>query len=166
MLCVKLQSMSETTGDPREETPHRVQRRRFRGPIEAAVWPGVVIFLAYAGYGLGMLFQSARFSRTPAYGNLTQVLDIHIWAVIHLIVAALFAAYVSLIASRLFGIIVHIYGLIVVGTWWLAFVIRWLTDESTTIVNVVSWGVLLLIMGRSASLIPTASRPGMRRVTD
>jgi len=156
----------DATEDQFDAGHHWMRRRHFGGHVEAAVWPGAVICLAYTGYGLGMLFQSARFSRTPAYGNLTQILDIRVWAVLHLMAALLFAAYVLVVASRLFGIVVHIYGLTVVGAWWLAFVIRWLTDESTTIVNVVSWGVLLLITGRSASLIPTASRPGIRRVTD
>jgi hypothetical protein len=146
-------------------SPHG-SRRRFGGHLEAAVWPGVVAGLAYAGYGLGMLIQPARFSATPAYGNLTQILDIRIWAAVHLVAAILFAAYVSLITGRLFGIVVHIYGLAVALAWWLAFVIRWLTDESTTVVNIVSWGMLLLIMSRSASLIPIVSRPGARRVAD
>jgi hypothetical protein len=156
-------------GDSREVT-HHVRRRRFRGHVEIAVWPGILIWVAYTFYGLGMLLQPARFSATPAYGNLTQILDIRIWGAMYLVVAVLFALYAALVISRWLAIIVHMSGIIVTLSWEVAFVIRWLTDPSTTAVNPVSWGVLLLLMGRSASLVPKASRPvafpEVRRVTD
>lgn len=133
--------------------------RSFRGHIEPGVWPGVVISIAYLGFGFGMLFQPRRFSSTPAYGNLVEVFDIRIWGGCHLLAAVLLAVYISLHTSRHFGIVAHIVALVVTGVWWLAFVIRWLTDENTTVVNVVSWLVFLLVIARSASLIPVAVRP-------
>ena len=136
-----------------------MKRRSFRGHIEPGVWPGVVIAIAYLGFGFGMLFQPDRFSSTPAYGNLIEVFDIRIWAGCYLVAAVLLAFYISLHTSRLFGIIAHIVALIVTSVWWLAFLIRWLTDDKTTVVNVVSWLVFLLVIARSASLIPVAVRP-------
>lgn len=132
--------------------------RSFRGHIEPGVWPGVVIALAYLGFAAGMLFQPERFSSTPAYGNLIDVLDIRVWGACYLVTALLLSGYISLLTSRLFGIVAHTVTLIVTGVWWLAFVIRWLTDDSTTVVNMVSWLVFLLVTARSASLIPVAVR--------
>jgi hypothetical protein len=122
--------------------------------IEPAVWPGALICVAYTVYGLGMVLQPGRFESTPAYANLTKMLDIRLWGVQYLVVAALFAVYTLLTTGRLFGIVVHILGLIVTAVWELAFIIRWLTDSHTTIVNVGSWLVLTLVIARSASLIP------------
>ena len=135
-----------------------LHRRSFRGHIDPAVWPGVVIGVAFLCFALGMLLQPGRFYATPAYGTLTQVFNIRVWGALYLVVAALLGIYVSFFTPRLFGIVVHIVGLIVTSVWWLAFVIRWLTDDKTTVVNVASWLVFLLVIGRSASLIPMASR--------
>jgi hypothetical protein len=136
----------------------RLRFRSFRGHIDPAVWPGALIGLAFTFYGLGMIGQPGRFSATPAYGNVIEVLDIRWWGVVYLTSAVLFIIYTVLMTSRLFGIITHTAGLIVTGVWWLAFIIRWLTDANTTIVNVTSWLVLLLIIGRSATLIPVTDR--------
>jgi hypothetical protein len=147
------------SGNQREVPRRHVRRRRFRGHVEIAVWPGILICLAYTFYGLDMLLQPTRFSATPSYGTLTQILDIRIWGGMYLAVAVLFALYAALVISRGLAIIVHMVGIIITLSWEMAFVIRWLTDPSTTAVNPVSWGVLLLLIGRSASLIPVASRP-------
>jgi hypothetical protein len=136
----------------------RSHLRHFRGRIEIAIWPGIAVAFAYALYSLGMLTQPERFSNTPAYGTLTQMLHIQVWGLVYLVTAGLFAVYAAFVVSRTTAIIVHIVGLIVTTVWWLAFVIRWLTDEGTTIVNVVSWGVFLLLIGRSASLVPVGLR--------
>jgi hypothetical protein len=104
-----------------------------------------------------MLLQPNRFRATPAYGNLTQVLNIQTWGWLHLVVAVLFAAYITFLINRLMGILVHIYAIAIAGAWFVAFVIRWCTDHSTTVVNIVSWGVLLLLMGRSAALVPVVT---------
>jgi hypothetical protein len=105
-------------------------------------------------YGLGMVLQSTRFDATPAYRNLSQMLDIRLWGVAYLMTAIMFSVYTLLTTGRLYGIITHIVALVVTGIWLLAFVIRWLTDSGTTVVNVGSWLVLTLIIARSASLIP------------
>jgi hypothetical protein len=141
-----------------EEGSLIMKLRSFRGHIEPGVWPGAVIGVAYLGFALGMIFQPGRFYTTPAYGTLTQVFDIRIWGAVYLVTAVLLGAHASLHAGRLFGIVAHILALIVTSVWWLAFVIRWLTDDKTTAVNVISWLVFLLVIARSASLIPMATR--------
>lgn len=135
---------------------------RWRGwekHIDPAVWPGALICVAYTCYGLGMVLQPARFLSTPAYGNLTQVLDIRVWGLMYLVSAALFAVYTVLVTNRAVGVVVHVVGLIVTMVWLMAFVVRWLTDENTTVVNVASWLVLTLVIARSATLIPVAQPP-------
>lgn len=132
----------------------RVRWRSLPHHIEPGVWPGALICVAYTVYGLGMVLQPVRFTTTPAYGTLTQVLDIRWWGVLHLVVAALFGAYTVVVTGRLFGIITHIVGLIVTVVWFMAFIVRWLTDANTTVVNVASWLVLTLLIARSATLIP------------
>ncbi len=143
-----------------EPEGHVVKWRNFRGRIDPAVWPGALICVTYTLYSLGMILQPSRFSATPAYGNLTQVLDIEVWGIAYLLVAGLFAIYVAAVTQRMFGVIVHILGLIVTGYWLMAFIIRWLTDDATTVVNVASWLVLTLLLARSAALLPAATVRG------
>jgi hypothetical protein len=138
-----------------------LRHRSFRGHIEPGVWPSVVIAFAYLGFALAMLLQPRRFYSTPAYGTLTQVFDIRIWGVCYLVAAVVLGLYSSLITSRSFGIAAHTVSLVVTVVWWLAFVIRWLSDSSTTAVNVISWLVFLLVIARSATLIPQAKGGGL-----
>lgn len=136
-----------------------VRWRGFRGHIEPGVWPGVVIAIAYLGLGLDMLLQPDRFSSTPAYGTLTQVLNIRIWGGCYLLAALLLTVFVSLITNRQYGVIAHTASGAVTLVWWLAFVVRWATDPHTTVVNVISWGVFLAVIIRSMTLIPMAVEP-------
>jgi hypothetical protein len=133
--------------------------RHYNWRIDMAVWPGALIALAYTIYGLGMVLQPRRFGGTPSYGNLTQLLDIRVWGAMYLAMAVLFGVYTLLLTARTFGIVTHMIGLTVTGTWLVAFLIRWLTDPNTTVVNVASWLVLTLLIARSATLIPASARP-------
>lgn len=130
--------------------------RSFRGHIEPGVWPGVVIAIAYLGLGFDMLLEPERFSTTPAYGNLTQVLDIRIWGGFYLLAALLLAVFASLVTNRQYGVIAHVASGAITLVWWFAFIIRWRTDPNTTAVNVVTWGVFLIVIIRSMTLIPMA----------
>lgn len=132
--------------------------RHYHWRVDMAVWPGALICIAYTMYGLGMEIQPQRFSATPAYGNLTQILDIRWWGAMYLVVAVLFGIYTLLVTNRMFGIVTHLLGLAVTGMWLLAFLIRWVTDQNTTVVNVASWLVLLLVIARSATLIPAGEQ--------
>lgn len=124
--------------------------------IDPAVWPGALICVAYTVYGLGMVMQPARFASTPAYGILTQLLDIRWWGGAYLLIAGLFAVYTVVVTGRVFGIVTHMLALLVTAMWLLAFIVRWLTDSNTTVVNVASWLVLTLLIARSATLITEA----------
>jgi hypothetical protein len=141
-----------------------VRFRGFRGHIEPGVWPGVVIAIAYLGLGLDMLLQPDRFSKTPAYGTLTAVLDIRIWGACYLAAAVLLAIFASLVTNRQYGVLAHIASGTITLVWLLVFIIRWKSDPNTTAVNVVSWSVFLTIIIRSLTLVPMAveARPPAR----
>lgn len=44
------------------------------------------------------------------------------------------------------GLIAHILPVLLAVTWWMAFLIRRITDDRTTIVNVGSWAVMIAIL--------------------
>lgn len=111
-------------------------------------WPTVTVTVAYTLLGLGMLGQPARFDRTPAYGNLTQIVDVQIWGGAYLGVAALLMVYL-LRPDRLTAILAHTAGAALTLIWLTAFIVRFATDPGTTIVNVVSWLVFALLLIRS-----------------
>jgi hypothetical protein len=133
-----------------------IRFRGFRGHVEPGVWPGAVIAVAYFGFGLDMLLQPDRFSKTPAYGTLTAVLDIRIWGACYLTAAVLLTVFVSLVTNRQYGVIAHIVSGTITLMWLLVFIIRWQTDPNTTAVNVVSWSVFLIVIVRSLTLVPMA----------
>lgn len=136
-----------------------LQLRHYHWRIDLAVWPGALICIAYTIYGLGMVLQPRRFSATPAYGNLTKLLDIRWWGVLYLVMALMFGLYTVFLTHRTFGIATHLIGLAVTGYWLVAFLIRWVSDSGTTVVNVGSWLVLTLLIARSFTLIPAAAVP-------
>ena len=111
----------------------------------AVTW---TVVIADTALGAGMLFQPERFSRTPSYGNLIAIAPAQVWGVAYVAVAAGLVAWrVSLRPAV--GVIAHMAVAGLTFGWFCAFVIRYLTDSSTTIVNVVTWGVLLSLVARS-----------------
>jgi small-conductance mechanosensitive channel len=105
---------------------------------------------AYVLIGAGLLIQPNRFSRTPAYGNLIRVFPAQTWGVIYLVIAAGLALWVLGRVPAWWGIAIHTVAITLVSGWLLAFVVRWITDDSTTIVNVASWSIFLLLTIRSS----------------
>ena len=103
-------------------------------------------------FGIALIFQSGRWQRTPAYGNLLQIFPAHVWGIIHLVIAALIFLGL-MIRVRIFSIFAHTFAFVLLATWAGAFVIRYLTDANTTIVNVVSWAVYLFLLVWSGKLI-------------
>jgi hypothetical protein len=124
------------------------------------IWPGVAVAGAYFLLGLGMIAQPGRFVRNSPYGNLIQILPMQVWGGMYVTVAALFAVY--LMADRLqltLSIIAHAAGFMLTGVWLTAFMVRYVTDPTTTISNIVAWLVYLLLLIRSVALAPTIVRP-------
>lgn len=129
-----------------------IGRPRFRGRTSS----GMMVTLAFAVFGLDLLGQPGRWSRTPAYGNLLQIAGAHVWGVVYLAAAVLMGCYLIFTTRRWFAVIAHTATFILAAMWLVAFLIRWLTDSGTTVVNVVSWSVFTALVCRSAVGIDVA----------
>lgn len=112
--------------------------------------PLTVVGIAFLALAFGLLVQPLRFERTPAYANLLSVLPQSIWGILYLVVAAVIGASVLLWRHRVFSVVAHTLTFSLVGAWLAGFVVRYVTDDATTIVNVVSWSVLLYLTVLSA----------------
>lgn len=107
----------------------------------------------FTAIGLALLFQPGRFANTPSYANLLELLPQWGWAVIYLAVAALKVSAIWRYSIRSLVVAAHMGAIALEGVWWIAFVIRYLTDNGTTVVNVVSWSVFLYLSVRSALML-------------
>lgn len=103
--------------------------------------------------GFTLIFQPHRYDNTPSYANLLEIMPQLYWGLIYILVALLYTAGIIQPHSRPLLVLVHTAGSILFVSWLLAFVVRWLTDNGTTVVNVVSWGVFLSLVVRSAVLV-------------
>jgi hypothetical protein len=117
---------------------------------------GLVILLII--FGLALVFQSRRWSHTPAYGNLLQIFHAPIWGFVYLGAATLLLVGL-LLEVRSVNIAGHTLAFILLATWELAFFVRWVTDPFTTIANVVAWGYYLSLLMRSANKLRKPALP-------
>jgi hypothetical protein len=102
--------------------------------------------------GLALVFQSSRWSHTPAYGNLILILSADVWGFIYLVAALLMIVALAL-NHRVVSKVAHTGAFIIFAVWEGAFIIRYLTDSATTVANVVAWAAYLFITIRSSQLI-------------
>jgi hypothetical protein len=105
------------------------------------------VFLAI---GLTLWFQPERYANTPSYANLLDILPQHAWATMYVVVAVVKAAAMWQYMSRVLTVMAYTLGVALVVVWLAAFVVRYLTDDGTTIVNVCSWATYLFLIVRSA----------------
>lgn len=110
--------------------------------------------------GLALWFQPERFANTPSYANLLVILPQHVWSVIYLTASALKILSIWRYSIRALVIGTHTIAVMLVSAWLAAFVVRYLTDDGTTIVNVLSWSVFLYLVVRSALMVDDHIRPG------
>jgi hypothetical protein len=108
--------------------------------------PLTVVGIAFLALSFGLLVQPDRFTKTPAYANLLVVLPQSIWGAIYLAVGLLIGASVLLRRKRALTVVAHTLSFSLASAWLLGFIIRYSTDSATTIVNVVSWAVLLYLI--------------------
>lgn len=112
-----------------------------------------VVVLVLSVFGSALLLQPDRWARTPSYGLLLNLADQQWWAFGYLSVAALMAGYIVWPMCRKLAVIAHTAAVALLLFWLAAFVVRWITDDATTIVNVVSWSTFLYLAVRSALMI-------------
>ena len=107
----------------------------------------IALFLWFA---FGLIAQSNRWHSTPAYGNLLIIFSANTWGWIYLGIAAALIAQLVLRRWRWLGMAAHTAAFVLLVMWEAAFIIRWITDPKTTVVNVGSWAFFLAITLRSA----------------
>jgi hypothetical protein len=135
----------------------RLRNRRARRIV--AVWNlplstiGLVVLCAW--FAFGMLVQSSRWYATPAYGNLLIIFRATTWGWIYLGIAIVLAMSLVLRQQRWLGMVAHTFAFVLLVMWEAAFIIRWITDSSTTVVNVGSWALFLALTLRSAMVAIT-----------
>lgn len=122
--------------------------RRIGETWKDTVWTTRTVILAYLAIGGGLLLQPGRFANTPSYANLILIMSSQAWGCMYLAAVALLIAW-RLVQPVWLGVVAHTFTLMVTLFWLLAFVIRYQTDDGTTIVNVVSWTVFLTLVIRS-----------------
>ena len=113
------------------DTPDRL----WRPPV-----PTVAITVILAVFGVALIVQSDRWARTPAYGNLLRIFSADSWGYVYLGVAVAMCAGILLRRHRMVRLAAHTLAGILLLVWEGAFFIRWVTDGSTTVANVVAWG--------------------------
>jgi hypothetical protein len=107
----------------------------------------------FTAIGVTLLLQPARFANTPSYANLLAVLPAWAWGAIYLVTAVLNVWSILDYKARVLVVVTHTVGISLGAAWWAAFIVRYATDNGTTIVNPVSWTVFLYLMIRSAMML-------------
>lgn len=118
-------------------------------------WPGRIMAIVFLAIGGTLCVQQFRYSNTPAYHILLQVAPAWAWGIGYLISGALLAAYAIRWHAIWFAAVAHCTAGFLAVWWLLSFVIRYLTDDGTTIVNVCSWSVYTYLIVRSFLSRPT-----------
>lgn len=118
----------------------------------------IVLAVVCIGLAQEMQLQPLRFTRTPAYGNLLALLPIEAWGWAYAVAAVLLVAAVLWPSLALYTA-TFTFTLTLLAVWWLIFLVRRVTDISTTDVNLLNWGVLLYLAARAAWIV-TRHQPG------
>lgn len=116
-------------------------------------WAGFGITAVLAIFGTMLVVQSDRWYKTPAYGNLLHIMTADTWGYVYLGIATLMCFGLIFWGSRRVNVATHTLAFVVLAAWEVGFIIRYLTDQSTTIVNVVSWGTYIFLVVSSALAI-------------
>lgn len=114
-----------------------------------------MLFMAcsFMAFGVTLWLQPSRYFNTPSYANLLQVASTEAWGSMYLFCALLLLFVVFRRKIKIISIIAHGVSLALTLWWLVAFVIRYSTDDGTTIVNVISWSAYTYLLVRSALLI-------------
>jgi hypothetical protein len=124
-------------------------------PTVSREWPpGPTVFITAVlfAFGLALVFQASRWARTPAYGNLLNILLAPTWGYVYLAVAALMVLAMVFWTYGQLSVAAHTAAFALLLVWEAAFFIRYRTDSATTVANVLSWLAYLYILLLSAKL--------------
>lgn len=113
----------------------------------------VVLCVAFLAIGITLIVQPSRFANTPSYANLLIIFRQQTWGALYLAAAVLQIASIWNFTRRTLLVVTHTIVITLISVWLVAFIIRYATDDGTTIVNVVSWTVYFYLAVRSALLV-------------
>lgn len=119
--------------------------------------PAVLMSVTFTAIGLALTLQPDRFANTPSYANLLVITGQMVWGLIYLGCAALLGMSLLPLPRRhkwTIAVAAHTVSIALTGFWLAAFVVRYVTDEGTTIVNVASWSVYFALLVRSVLTLP------------
>lgn len=129
--------------------PRWMPRRQPRRPD----WhPAVLMSVTFTAIGMALILQPDRFAATPSYANLLAIVGQMAWGLIYLGCAVLLVMSLLPLPRRnkwSLAVAAHTVSIALTGFWLAAFVVRYLTDDGTTIVNIASWSVYLALLVRS-----------------
>lgn len=112
-----------------------------------------VIGGAYAIYALSLIFQSARWSRTPAYHNLLIIAPAQAWGAAFAVSSALLFAGAHWRSWRPLPRVTLGAAMVITAVWTTAFVVRWATSGATTPETWVSWAINMYLLLRAWVLL-------------
>lgn len=113
-------------------------------------WPGVAVTVVFFAFGVTMLAQPHRYKNTPSYANLIKIAGLESWGIAYIVASVMLGAYLAYVRKEWFAIAAHTLMFMLSAVWLAAFVIRYKTDDGTTIVNVGSWTIFTLLILVSA----------------
>jgi uncharacterized membrane protein YgcG len=123
---------------------------RMSEPRAHMIWT-MGVFLAI---GVTLILQPGRYENTPSYANLLEMMNHSAWGGIYIGAAGLKAVSLWVFrTSKSLFIATHTVSIVLVLVWLVAFVIRYVTDGGTTIVNPVSWSTFLYLVVRSSTML-------------
>lgn len=122
-------------------------------------YPAFQVAMVSLLFGITLILQPNRWANTPSYANLLELLPAATWGAIYLVTAGLLFVTIRFRQNRWLFAVGHTVGIALFAAWLLAFVVRYATDDGTTIVNIVSWGVFLSRLIQSAVILDDPETP-------
>jgi hypothetical protein len=121
--------------------------------VHYVIVPLSSLTIGYFTIGLCLLLQPHRWIATPAYANLIDIASSTVWGCCYLVTAALLALSVWRWRTRWLVVAAHTVAIALTGVWFMAFIIRYLTNDNTTIVTAAAWGVFLALLVQSGTAL-------------
>lgn len=113
----------------------------------------LVMGVTYAIYSLSLIFQGARWHRTPAYHNLLIIMPTGTWGAIFGGIALLLLVTAYRPRPAWLAYTAILLAFMLTTCWDIAFLVRWVTSSSTTPETWTSWAVFNYVLLRAGVLI-------------
>lgn len=123
---------------------HRLHVKAYRPPVP--LYASIAVFLLF---GFFLVAQPGRWANTPSYGILLNIADQTTWGSLYLVIGTCLTA-TAYFRIRPFTVITFTAAFALLGTWLLAFIVRFATDDGTTIANIIAWSVYLTLLIEAA----------------